>query len=201
MEGCVMVNSKYHLPNRVLKCKALLWIAGFVFVAVPSTALIPSPDFAIKEPSGHTLLLSDFKGKVVVLEFLFVQSNHCIRVANMLNELNNEMSSRGFQAVGVVFDPPNVRDSEGRLIAPMVDYFKLTYPVGFATKEEVDNYLMRGNNQILNIPQIVVIDKAGNIRARSGAAGGDSTLEDKSSLRALVDNLLNEGATSKSARK
>jgi hypothetical protein len=114
---------------------------------------------------------------------------------------NSEMSSRGLQALGVVFDPPNVRDSDGRLVAPMVDYFKLTYPVGFAIKQEVDNYLMRGNNQILNIPQIVVIDKAGNIRARSDVAGRDSTLEDKSSLRALVHNLLDEGTASKSARK
>lgn len=196
-----MVKIKSRLPIRSLKRTAVLWIAAFALAPVPSTALIPSPDFSIKEPSGQTLHLSSLKGKVVVLEFLFVQSNHCVRVANMLNDLNNEMSSRGFQALGIVFDPPNTRDSEGQLIAPMVNYFKLTYPVGFATKQDVDNYLMRGSNEILNIPQIVVIDRAGNIRARSGVAGGDSSLENENSLRTLVDNLLNEGATSKSARK
>lgn len=195
------MKSKYRQPIPVTSRKALLWLAAVLLAAAPSTAMLPPLGFVIKEPSGKTLLLSSLKGKVVVLEFFFVQSNHCLRVAKMLNELNNEMSSRGFQAVGIVFDPPNIPDSDGRLVAPMVDYFKLTYPVGFATKQEVDTYLMRSGNQILNIPQIVVIDRAGNIRARSGTAGGDPTLEDENSLRTLVDGLLKEGTVSKSPPK
>src|ERR1700730_11881023 len=68
--------------------------------ALPSvTAQRKSPEFTISNPSGKTMLLSSFKGKVVVMEFLFVNSQHCMRVATTLNKINNELGPRGFQAV------------------------------------------------------------------------------------------------------
>ena len=69
---------------------------------------------------------------------------------------------------------------------------KLTYPVGYSSKADVDRYLERKQQQILNIPQIIVIDRTGMIRAASGAAGGDPRLEDENSLRTLVEGLLRE---------
>jgi hypothetical protein len=42
------------------------------------------------------------------------------------------------------------------------------------------------------LPQIVVIDRTGTIRATSGGAG-DPRLEDENSLRSLIDSLLREG--------
>lgn len=154
-----------------------------------------SPDFTISEPSGQNTKLSSFKGKVVVMEFFFLQSNHCTRIAKMLNELTKEMGPRGFQAVGVVFDPPSAPESHGRLVAPAVDYFKLTYPVGYSSKIEIDTYLNRQPREVLNIPQIVVIDRAGRIRAMSGGVGGDPRLEDENQLRAMIDGLLKENTT------
>lgn len=156
------------------------------------TAQRKSPEFAIAGASGKTILLSSFKGKVVVMEFLFVSSQHCMRVATTLNKLNHELGARGFQAVGIVFDPPNAASTGAQLLPAMVDYMKLTYPVGYASKEEVDNYLARNSREILNIPQVVVIDRAGMIRATSGGRGGDPALEDENSLRSLILGLLKE---------
>lgn len=165
---------------------------------VSSAAPLPlprkSPDFTISEPSGKNVQLSSFKGKVVVMEFFFLQSNHCTRVAKMLNELNQEMAPRGFQAVGIVFDPPNAPESHGLLVAPAVNYFKLTYPVGYSNKAAIDTYLNRQPREVLNIPQLVVIDRAGMIRAMSGAAGGDPRLENEGSLGAMIDALLKENS-------
>ena len=152
-----------------------------------------SPDFTISEPSGKNIRISSFQGKVVVVEFFFLQSNHCTRVAKMLNQLRQEMGPRGFEAVGVVFDPPNAPPSHGELVAPAVNFFHLTYPVGYSSKGDVDAYLRRQPREVLNIPQIVVIDRAGMIRAMSGDAGGDPRLEDASSLRRLLEGLLKEG--------
>ena len=170
--------------------------------AVPSPVPRKSPEFLISEPSGNTILLSSLRGKVVVMEFFFLQSNHCTRVAKMLNELNHEMAARGLQALGVVFDPPNVPDSRGELIRPAVSLLHLNYPVGYAHKADVDNFLDRQPREILNIPQIVIIDRDGIIRAVSGGTGGDPRLEDEASLRTLVDELLNQGtATARGAKK
>ena len=162
--------------------------------AVPSAVPRQSPEFTISTPSGGSILLSAFRGKVVVIEFFFLQSNHCTRVAKMLNKLNAEMGARGFQPLGVVFDPPNAPDSHGDLIAPAVNFLQLTYPVGYSHKVDVDAFLDRQPNEILNIPQIVVIDRHGMICAVSGGAGGDPRLEDEASLRALIEKLLSERA-------
>jgi peroxiredoxin len=162
--------------------------------AVPSvTTHRKSPEFTITAPSGRTTLLSTFKGKVVVVEFLFVKSQHCIRVATTLNKLNIELGPRGFQAVGIVFDPPNTPNGSEQFLPSVVDDLKLTYPLGYASKDAVDSYLGRSGNEILNIPQVVVIDRAGMIRATSGGKGGDPALEDENSLRNLIDGLLKEG--------
>ena len=90
--------------------------AGFALVAPAAPLPRQSPEFAIVAPGGATILLSSLKGKVVVVEFLFVKSEHCLRVIRMLEKLRGELGSRGFQPVGVVFDPPN-SPVEGRLQA------------------------------------------------------------------------------------
>ena len=159
-----------------------------------------SPEFAIHEPSGKTTMLSSLNGKVVVMEFLFIRSEHCLRVAKMLNTLHGELGPRGFQPVGITFDPPN-GNTGAQLVSYMVDYFKLTYPIGYSAKADVDTYLSRSGNQTLNIPQIVVIDRTGMIRATSGGPGGDPKLEDENSLRNLINDLLEEGKATSPTRR
>jgi peroxiredoxin len=184
----------------VRKITSLFLITVFVVsvFALPTvTVLRKSPEFTFADSSGKTTLLSSFKGKVVVMEFLFIKSQHCMRVAMMLNKLNNELRASGFQAVGIVFDPPNTTETGEQLLPVVVDSLKLTYPLGYASKNAVDSYLGRNGNEILNIPQVVVIDRAGMIRATSGGRGGDPALEDESSLRNLIEGLLHEGAAGK----
>lgn len=171
---------------------AVLVTSAFALPTV--TVLRKSPEFTINDGSGKTTQLSSLKGKVVVMEFLFIKSQHCMRVAMTLNKLNNELGARGFQAVGIVFDPPNTIETGEQLLPVVVNSLKLTYPLGYASKDAVDSYLGRNGNEILNIPQMVVIDRAGMIRATSGGRGGDPALEDENSLRNLIEGLLNEGA-------
>jgi len=156
-----------------------------------------SPEFTIVEPSGKQTLLSSFKGKVVVIEFLFIQSPHCLRVAQTMNKLQNELGPRGFQPVGIAFGP----DATGPMVTYLVDYLKLTYPVGYASSEQVDAYLDRHGHEILNVPQVVVIDRSGVIRALSGGKGGDPKLENEGSLRTLIDSLLKESPPAGNTKK
>lgn len=162
--------------------------------ALPTaTVLRKSPEFTISVPSGNSTLLSSYKGKVVVLEFFFFQSEHCMHLAQVLNKLNRDLGARGFQPIGIVFDPPKVPTSGEKVIPSVVDYFKLTYPVGFASKDAVDTYLGRTGNELLPIPQVVVIDRAGMIRAVTGDRTNPK-LEDENSLRTMIDGLLKETA-------
>ena len=178
-------------------CVTLMMTACVFAASLPSVPR-KSPEFIISQPSGKTLLLSSFKGKVVVLEFFFLQSPHCMRVAQTLNELGSEMGSQGVQPLGVVFDPPKVHTPASNLI-PLVAS-KLTFPIGYARKEEVDMYLGRTGADILAIPQVLVIDRAGVIRAATGNQS-NLTLENEDSLRTFLNVLLKEDASAGASAK
>lgn len=177
-----------------------LTMTASVFAASFPPVPRKSPEFIISEPSGKTLSLSSFKGKVVVLEFFFLQSPHCLRVAQTLNELGSEMESQGFQPLGVVFDPPKVRTPASNLIPFITKNSKLTFPIGYASKEEVDRYLGRAGADILAIPQVIVIDRAGVIRAATGNQP-NLTLESADSLRTFLHALLKEDPPSGASAK
>jgi cytochrome c biogenesis protein CcmG/thiol:disulfide interchange protein DsbE len=173
------------------RCEVLagfLALAGSVFVARPATLPRPSPEFVITQPSGAETRLSSFKGRVVAIEFLFVRSPHCLSLAQMLNHLNAELGARGFQPLAVAFGP----NADPGVLTGLVDRLKLTYPVGLTTSDKVDAYLGRAAMEVLKIPQIVVVDRNGMIRAASGT-GGDPALEGESTLRPLLESLLTEG--------
>src|SRR5580693_10774266 len=115
------------MNRRVLKSTLLGLMLSTSTLSLPAAPLPRvSPDFSINDLSGKSTLLSSFKGKVVVLEFLFVKSQHCLRVAQMLNKLQAELGPSGFQAVGVAFDAPNAALTGGQYVTAMADSLMLT---------------------------------------------------------------------------
>jgi hypothetical protein len=153
-------------------------------------ALRKSPELSITKPSGDDLLLSSFKGKVVVVEFMFVASSHCLQLAEMLNKLQADLGPRGFQAVAVAFGP----NSDIAMLGHVAERIHLTYPVGDTTSENVDAYLGRQGSDKLKIPQMIVIDRKGFIRSTTGT--GNPTLENEALLRVVLEPLLKEPAPS-----
>jgi hypothetical protein len=117
-----------------------------------------------------------------------------------LNQLQQELGPRGLQSVGIAFDAPNATVTGGEYLNAMVQSLQLTYPVGYAQRAAVDAYLGRSANDMLSIPQIVVIDRAGMIRAATGDKTNPS-LEDVNALRTLLEPLLKESAAPNSKSK
>jgi hypothetical protein len=182
---------------RTLAIISALWMLTSTTLLSNTPAPRRSPELAIAEPSGKTTLLSSLGGKVVVVEFLFMNSEHCLRVARTLNKLQTDLGQRGLQSLGVVFGP----NADAQRVTYLVDSLKLAYPVGYTTSSKVDSYLGRTGNEILSIPQVVIIDRFGMIRAASGGRRGDPRLEDLSYLRDFIDGLLKENVPSPLAKK
>ena len=181
--------------------------ATLVFLLAISTLAVPAgpvprkaPELSFFDASGKAISLSSFKGKVVALEFFFIRSMHCVRVAQTLNKLNDELGPRGFQAVAVAFSAPH-SEADAATVDIFVQSSRLAFPVGYADKEDVDRFLSRGQGDILNIPQVIIIDRAGMIRAQSGNRPGDPALEDIDALRARLDALLKQKAPTTSPAK
>src|SRR5258707_6957244 len=174
------------LTKKVGPLATFMVLTGSVLVA---TAPVPrkSLEFTFVEPSGKQTALSSFQGKVVVVEFLLINCPHCTRVAQMITNLHKELGPRGFQPIGIAFD----NDVGGGKVTEFVRQLGITYPVGYTSSKAVDSYLGRKSSEQFMVPQIVVIDRQGIIRAQSRAIR-ESSLEDENYLRNLIDGLLKE---------
>ncbi len=181
--------------------KSIIAAAALLALAVSSlfaTAPVPrkAPELKFLDPSGKEILLSSFGGKVVIIEFMLVKCPHCLRVAQMINKLNGELGPRGFQPLGIVFDD----GINGSTVKNFIDYFKVAYTVGYTTSDNVDSYLGREEKERFMVPQIVVIDRKGVIRAQSRPVR-EANLEDEIYLRNFLNTLLIENAPAGSAKK
>jgi peroxiredoxin len=171
--------------NSMLRIGALLLGAALLAAAAPVPR--PAPAFTFNNPANQPTLLQSYKGQVVVVEFLLTRCPHCWRTSQMVNHLQQELGPRGLQALAVAFDQdltPARAGTFGKLAA-------INFPVGAATGEQVDAFLGRAAGEQFQVPQIVVIDRAGVIRAQSKPSH-ESALENEADLRHIVEPLLAE---------
>ena len=166
--------------------------AAFLALTVAAIAGPPvprkSPEFIVNDPSGKQIPISSFKGKVLVMPFMFTTCPHCQREAQMLTKLQREFGSRGVVMLGTVFN-----DASGPLATQFVKEFNIGFPVGYATRDAVTGYLGLSVMDRWVVPQVAILDKKGNIVAQSLAAGSPE-LQDETYLRNFLEKLLKEGA-------
>src|SRR4029077_7285784 len=146
-----------------------------------------TPALTVTDVMGQEQDLSQFKGDVMVIEFMLIRCSGCLQMAQTINRLHAEMGSRGFQSIAVAFD----NSVNAQVVRELAQLLKLDYPVGSTTPEEVDRYLLRAPTVRFQLPQIVVIDRAGAIRAQSRPSG-EMDLMNENHLRNLVRELLEE---------
>jgi glutathione peroxidase-family protein len=181
-----------------LQFAALSTLATTLFGEAP----VPhkSAEFIVTEPSGKQIPLSSFKGKVVVLTFMYTTCPHCQREAQMVTKLQHDYAAKGFQALGAAFnfedkDAPAVRSAT---VSKFISDFGVGYPVGYSSPINVQNYLGLSVMDRYVVPQIAVIDRKGNVVKQSNPTTGSEELQTEASLRALVEKLLKEGTTTSS---
>jgi peroxiredoxin len=160
---------------------AALWAAD-----IPRKA----PELAVQLTGGGQILLSQFRGKVVMIDFVHTTCPHCQNASTIVERLYKEYGPRGFQPLGVAFN-----DNAALLVPDFVKMLGLTYPVGVAPRDTVLEYLQHSYAEPLYVPQMVFVDRAGEIRAQHGGIGDDFLKGDlESHLRDQIESLLKEPA-------
>src|ERR1700682_1761912 len=123
-----------NLATRVLAATA------FVALTVSAIAMPPvprkSPEFTITDPAGKQILLSSYRGKVVVMPFMFTTCPHCQHEAQLLTKLQREFAGRGVVMLGTVFN-----DANAALTSQFVKEFNIGFTVGYASRDAVTSYL------------------------------------------------------------
>src|SRR5665213_815294 len=87
-----------------MRILATLLALGITAMAAAPPVIKKAPEFTITEPSGKQILLSSYKGNVVVLSFIYTTCIHCQDESRMLTKLYREMGPRGVQMLGVAFN-------------------------------------------------------------------------------------------------
>jgi cytochrome oxidase Cu insertion factor (SCO1/SenC/PrrC family) len=117
-----------------------------------------APELKVKLPDGRKLRLSEYRGKVVALSFIYTGCEHCQRASQTLNKLQKEYGPSGFQPLGVAFN-----EDAAKLLPGFVKRFGIEYPIAIGTVMDLFDFL-RVPPQRLELPQLVFIDRNGVLR-------------------------------------
>lgn len=146
-----------------------------------------SPEYVVTLPNGQQDLLSRYKGKVVVLEFLLTTCPHCQNTARILTKLQSELGSKGFQAIGVAINEnPNVPS--------FIQRFSVNFPVGTGTRDSAYAFLQQSVMGSFYVPQIVILDRKGVIRGQYSGTDSFIANNEEGNIRAMAEKLLTESA-------
>jgi peroxiredoxin len=177
---------------RIPRLFLALSLISFSILAQPAMPR-KAPELTVVEPSGKQTLLSSYRGKVVLLAFVFTTCPHCQAEIGVMNKLQGEFGPKGFQALAVA-----VNDNAGMLVGGFIQNFKPTFPVGYAARETAKDYLQVSDDPPgWSVPQMVLIDRKGMIVAQSAPKGSEE-LQVEDSLRQKISALLGSGAKKKS---
>lgn len=138
---------------------------------------LAAPDFTLQDMDGESHSLSDFRGKVVMLNFWATWCPPCRREMPSMQRLYARLRDQGFEVVAVNQweDPDLVFEFTGRLsLAP-------TFPILFDRESRIaEQFGVKG------LPMTYLLDKEGNIRYQ--AIGGREF--DHPQVEALIKELL-----------
>ena len=168
-------------------------VVGFISGLAPLTGASiprPSPEFAVKLPTGRQVLLSSYRGKVVVLMFISTDCTHCQDTCRVIMEkLQKEYGSQDFQTLAVAFNPMGMM-----LVPDFVKKTGVTFPVGADTVESVYAYLGLSTTLRTWVPIMVFVDRKGIIRLQYFGDDEGFTSNPEKRIRSAIEPLLKEPA-------
>lgn len=143
---------------------AIVWVASARMASpnMPAAAETnrPATDFVLPRLGGDTLTLSDYKGKVVVLNFWGTWCEPCKAETPALEAAYQQLSSQNVEFIGVNLRHQEAPGVQGEIdVANFAKTYGVTYPIVFDTKGEISQ-----KYQISPIPVSYFLDAQGNVR-------------------------------------
>ncbi len=123
--------------------------------AQDGTAL-KAPSIALKDLTGKNVKLSDFKGKIVLLNFWATWCVPCAAEVPELVKWQEQYKDGGLQIIGITYPPTNAAK-----VRRFVRRNRINYPILFGSK--ATKKLFEPSD---TLPVTVIIDKQGNIAGR-----------------------------------
>jgi len=175
---------------------ALLFFAAALGLTATSEMIVrKAPELAFKLPGQGDHLLSQYRGKVVALEFILTTCPHCQAASQTMNKMQDRYGNRGFQAIDVAINP-----NADLLVENFAKEYHVVFPVGWAPIEQMMTFMGFSPADRPVVPQLILIDREGNIHYETPRMGdAESMKEDVIAKR--IEELLEGGNRAKASQK
>ncbi len=130
-------------------CKNILF--GNADTARPSRQ---APDFLLQNSAGSKIRLSDYRGKVVLVNFWATWCAPCKAEIPLLEEFEHAYASQGLTVIGVSMD-----ERGWSSVRPFMEALTINYPVVIGNEGLASRYGMIG------LPTTFLVDREGRIAA------------------------------------
>ncbi len=142
-----------------------------------------APGFALPDTSAKVYDPQDYRGKVLLIEFMQTDCAHCQKFSAILEQAKAKYGPK----LGIisVVNPP----SDAKAVAGFITQFKVTSPIVFDCGQVAYSYIKPKSNSV-SIPHIFLVDTEGMIR--NDFAYGNDTLGifEGKGLNAEIDKLM-----------
>ncbi len=153
------------------------------FALVAADAPRRAPGFCLPDLKGQFHDLADYRGKVLILEFLKTDCPHCAEFTGVLAQVEPKYGDK----VAILAVAHTGTDSAQNIIK-YIEGHKLTYPVAVDMGQMMYSYVR--SPQGANLPRVYIIDPAGSIRADAEYSLLSHDLFEAKGLFAEIDRLL-----------
>jgi len=155
----------------MMKRLATLWLmVGLVFlVGMGFSYPKKAPDIRFTGLDGKDYQLSDFRGKVVIVNFFASHCPPCMVELKELAKLYRKYEGRGLVIISLMVD-----EEASPLLPQIVRAKGITYPVGIASEK-----IMEAFGNVYITPTTFIINKEGQVVKRLVGYAGPKYLEKK----------------------
>lgn len=166
-----------------------------------SACLLPAQDLSNRRAPGFSLPdsrlqqhdVQDYRGRIVLVEFMQTSCPHCQEFSKILQRLPAKYGDK--VAVLSIVNPPDTQTTVLRYIAE----HKVSMPILFDCGQVASSYVKAGpQNSMMTIPHVFVIDAQGMIRSDFSYGPMTRGVFEGEDLFTLLDRMLSPAAKPKS---
>ena len=127
-----------------------------------------APNFTLSSTEFEEVSLTDYEGKVVLLDFWATWCKPCEEEIPIFVELYDQYHARGFEIIGVSLDEEGIE-----VIKPFIEKLGVNYKILLAEPEIVEKY------KLTAIPSAFLINRMGRIVKVFDGAQGEKAIYEK----------------------